>query len=265
MRIIVLFLMAVLVAGAGPVAGQSASQLAVRSWDQRGLQATRAELEELVEQLEATARSSAYSGTLRDRARSEAGLIRRRLAEGDIRVGDRIMLRVEGHTFPDALVVVAGRQVVLPEIGEIPLEGVLRSELQDHMAHHIGRFIRNPRVEARPLIRLQVRGAVRSPGYYMAPSDMLVEDAIMLAGGPAGNARTDRVRIERARDVIWHGDRLQSAMFEGRTLDQLSLQAGDDIVVPGASRGRLATFREVTLVVSSVVSILLIADRLGAF
>jgi protein involved in polysaccharide export with SLBB domain len=265
MRTIMLFLMLALGTAAGPLEGQSAAQLAARSWDQRGLQATRAELEELVEQLEATAQSSAYSGTLRDRARTEATLIRRRLTEGDIRVGDRIMLRVEGHTFPDALMVVAGRRVVLPEIGEIPLEGVLRSELQDHMAHHIGRFIREPRVEARPLIRLQVRGAVRSPGYFMAPSDLLVEDAIMLAGGPAGNARTDRVRIERAREVIWHGDRLQAAMFEGRTLDQLSLQAGDDIVVPAAPPSRLVQLRQVTLVTSSVVSLLYLAHRLGAF
>ena len=253
-----------LAGGVAEAAAQMPTGTSARRWDPRGLQATRAELEEMLEQLEETARSSAYSSTLRDHARAEAEIIRNRLEEGDIRVGDRIMLRVEREQFPDDLMVVAGRKVILPQIGEIPLDGVLRSELQEHMREHIGRYIRDPVVHARSLIRVQVRGAVRNPGYFMAPSDLLLEDAIMLAGGPAGNARTDRLRIERGRNPIWQGERLQAAMLEGRTLDQLSIRAGDDIVVP-ADRSRFAPLRNVMVVVSSLASIALLANRLGAF
>jgi protein involved in polysaccharide export with SLBB domain len=236
-----------------------------RTWDTRGLQATRSELLELVANLEATAASTAYSGTLRQRARAEAALIRKRLEEGDIRVGDRILLRVENHQFPTENTVVAGRRIILPEVGEIPLEGVLRSELQDHMATHIGRFIRNPVVEARPLIRIQVSGAVSRPGFFMAPSDMLLEDAIMLAGGPAVNARTDRLRIERAGSVIWDGERLRTAMLDGRTLDQLNVEAGDQIVMPAGGGSTWGRFREALMITSSLVALVTIGQALGAF
>jgi protein involved in polysaccharide export with SLBB domain len=253
----------VLVAVAGGAEAQTPSRT---GWDQsRGLQATRAELETMLAELEETATSSAYSGALRSRAREEAALIRRRLDDGDIQVGDRIMLVVEGHQFPESVMVVSGRKIILPQIGEVPLEGVLRSELQAYMTTHIGRFIRDPVVRARSLVRVQIRGAVRNPGFFTVPSDLLIEDAIMAAGGPTGNARTDRVRIERARDVIWDGDRLQAAMVQGRTLDQLSVQAGDDIVVPEDRGGFMGSFRTVAMVVSSVVSIAFLAERLGAF
>jgi protein involved in polysaccharide export with SLBB domain len=235
------------------------------SWDARGLQATRTELEQLVTQLEETARSSAYSSGLRDRARTEAALIRQRLQEGDIRVGDRIMLRVEGHEFPESVTVVSGRKIILPEIGEVPLHGVLRSELQQHMTDQIARYIRNPVVEARSLIRIQVRGAVRNPGFFMAPSDMLLADAIMLAGGPAQNARTDRARVERSGQTIWDGERLQTAMVEGRTLDQLSIQAGDDIVLPETRGGRMTVLRDVAMIIGSVVTLLAVAERMCGF
>jgi protein involved in polysaccharide export with SLBB domain len=248
---------------AGAVDAQTLSRT---GWDQsRGLQATRAELETMLAELEQTATSSAYSGALRSRAREEAALIRRRLDEGDIQVGDRILLVVEGYQFPESAMVVSGRKVILPQIGDVPLEGVLRSELQDHMTTHIGRFIRDPVVRARSLVRVQIRGAVRNPGFFTVPSDLLIEDAIMAAGGPAANARTDRVRIERSRNVIWDGDRLQAAMVQGRTLDQLSVQAGDDIVVPMDKGGFLGSFRTVAMVVSSIVSIAFLAERMGAF
>src|SRR5690606_31855998 len=102
--------------------------------------------------------------------------------------------------------------LVLPAIGEVPLEGVLRAELQDHLAQHIGRFIRDPVVRARSLIRLEVIGAVAQQGFYTIPSDILVSDALMLAGGPATNADVERVRVERNRQVIWSSDRLRRAM-----------------------------------------------------
>jgi protein involved in polysaccharide export with SLBB domain len=247
------------------VSAAGAEAQAKRGWDMRGLQATRAELEAQVSELEATSSSSAYSGNLRSRARREAELIRKRLDEGDIRVGDRIMLRVEGHAFPESVSVVSARMVILPQVGEVPLTGVLRSELQEHMTTAIARFIRNPVVEARSLIRLQIRGAVRNPGFFTVPSDLLIEDAIMAAGGPDGRARTDRLRIERGGQVIWDGERLQGAMLNGRTLDQLSIQAGDDIVIPERRSGAINSLREGAMIIGSLVTLVALAERLGAF
>lgn len=217
------------VAAALPLAAQTSG----RGWDPTGLQLTRAELEALLDQFEGTAASSAYSGAMRAQAQEEAALIRQRLQEGDLRVGDQITLEVEGQTnLTNTFTVVAGRRIVLPEIGEVPLEGVLRSELQPYLTQHLSRYLVNPIVRARSLIRVEVLGTVGSPGFYMIPSDMLLSEALMQAGGPGGNAALDRIEIRRGREVIWKGQRLREAMIEGRTLDQLSVRAGDGIHVP---------------------------------
>jgi polysaccharide export outer membrane protein len=193
----------------------------------------------------------------------EAATIRQRLEEGDLRVGDRVLLLVEGHTqLSDTFNVVAGRKLVLPDIGDVPLAGVLRSELQEHLTAQLGRFVRNPTVRVRSLIRLEVLGLVAAPGFYAIPSDVLVTDALMLAGGPAPDADIDRVRLQRGREVLWEGDRLRAAVIEGRTLDQLGVRAGDGIFVP-EKRPRFAGFRDVLVVVSGVASLVYVANRIG--
>jgi polysaccharide export outer membrane protein len=239
-------------------AGQAAAQ--VRGWDATGLHATRAELQELLARYEAAASSSGGGGA---QVRMEAATIRQRLEEGDLRVGDRVLLLVEGHTqLSDTFNVVAGRKLVLPDIGDVPLAGVLRSELQEHLTAQLGRFVRNPTVRVRSLIRLEVLGLVAAPGFYAIPSDVLVTDALMLAGGPAPDADIDRVRLQRGREVLWEGDRLRAAVIEGRTLDQLGVRAGDGIFVP-EKRPRFAGFRDVLVVVSGVASLVYVANRIG--
>jgi protein involved in polysaccharide export with SLBB domain len=224
---------------------------------------TRAELQEMLERYEAVASSEEYYGPVRERARLESAQIRQRLEQGDIQQGDRILLRVENHPeLSDTFTVSAGRKLLLPAIGEIPMEGVLHSELQDYMAVQIGRFIRAPTVYARPLIRLEVLGAVRNPGFYAVPSDVLVSDVVMVAGGPTGNARVDRVRINRGQQVLWDGERLRAAVLDGRTLEQLSVRPGDGVFVP-ERRSTLQTFRDASMIVGGVLSITYLYYRIS--
>lgn len=257
-RVLALVLLAVTATAVG-VGAQAAPS------DPTGLQASRQELVELLAYYEQAASSDAYSSALRAKARTEIELIRRRLNEGDLSVGDRVTLTVEGHpTLSDTFHVVAGRQLVLPDVGTVQLGGVLRSELGDHLTEHIGRFIRDPVVRAQSLIRMEIMGAVGVPGYYTIPSDILIGDALMLAGGPAAGAARDRIRIERGGDVVWSGELLQEAILEGRTLDQLSVRAGDAIVVPTQTDRRNLLQLGLTAL-TGLTSILLIAERLGAF
>ncbi|HSK18951.1 MAG TPA: SLBB domain-containing protein [Longimicrobiales bacterium] len=239
------------------------------AWDPTGLQLTRPELEALLTEYETMATSSSYSGKLRQRAEAEAALIRQRLSEGDLRVGDRIELIVEGHAnLTNTFNVVAGRIVVLPGLAltptEVPLDGVLRSELQPHMQKFIERFIRNPVVHARSLVRLEVMGAVGKPGFYMLPSDMLFSEALMAAGGVAGAGDLDRIRVERGGEVIWDRDQVREAIREGRTLDQLSINAGDAIFVDQKT-SRFTQVRTVLGVISSLGAIFWMGRRAGVF
>ena len=236
--------MAVLLLLAG---GSAAAGQAPRSDPARALM-TRGELHELLRTYEQAARSPAYSADLRSRARYEASLIRARLEEGDFQTGDRIWLQVEGEpALTDTFVVGTDRALALPTVGTIPLKGILRSELEDHLVRELGQYLREPRLRARALIRISVFGEILAPGFYVAPVEVPLTDALMLAGGPTRDAKLDDIRIERSGRRIWGGDALQSAIVEGRTLDQLNLRAGDRIVVPRQTRFNVGEVLRVSL------------------
>ena len=163
----------------------------------------------------------------------EAAAIRTRLARGDFRVGDRILLTVEGEKeLSDTFTVGLGGQLTLPLIGNVSLDGVLRSELQDYLTHRLAQNLRDPEVRTRAFVRLSVQGAVTHPGYYGVPADAPLSDALMAAGGTLQEANLSRLRIERDGKPLWEGKALQQAIAEGRTLDGAGLVAGDQVNVP---------------------------------
>ncbi len=200
---------------------------------------TRAELEELIAAYNRSAGSNPARPDLQALARQEIELIRSRLADGDFQTGDQIALRVQGEAqLTGNFAVVAGREgasLRLPLIGDIPLKGVLRSEVESHLRTQIGRFIRDPVVYAEATIRISVLQGVERPGFYPVAAEQLLTDVLMTAGGPSQRAKLDEIRIERGKEKIWTGAELQRAITEGRTLDQLSLRAGDRIIIPERS------------------------------
>ena len=237
----------------------AASAQTILDMDVRGSELTREELTQLLHRLEEAAGAPGYSRELRAQAAREASYVRQRLEEGDFRVGDRVALRVSGEPqLSDTLVVTGSRTLDLPQVGAVPLGGVLRSELESHLRDVLSQYIRSPEVRARALIRIAVLGAVGNPGFYTLPASMLLEDALMSAGGPGGRADIERVRVQRGQRVVWGGGTLQRAMIEGRTLDQLSLQAGDRIYVPERQPGLFAggVVRTLLVTVPSLVFLL---------
>lgn len=210
-----------------------------QSPDTRRVEATRAELEAQLVELEKIVASPGYSGRLRAAKRAEADLVRQRLTDGDLQVGDRINLTVVGEAgLTDSFVVAPGRVLILPGIPEVSLQGVLRSEFSEHLATHLKKYIRDPQVHAQSLIRLSIFGAVGKPGFYQVPAEQLASDAIMqAAGGPTGNADTHKTTVRRNGREIWSEDAFQQALVAGVTLDMLNLRAGDEILVGTKSRG----------------------------
>lgn len=235
------------VAPLGAAAGQVAE-------DARRGYATRAGLEQLLVRLEASAESPAYSSRLRDDARRDAAFIRTRLQQGDFQVGDRVLLTVDREeALTDSFTVREGPELVLPTIGAVSLRGVLRAELEDHLRSEIARYVRDPVVRSRTVLRLSFTGAIGSAGFHSIPTETPLTDALMAAGGPSGSAKLDEIRIERNGETVWDGDEVRLALAEGRTVDQLGLRAGDRIVVPseGGGLGALETpLRAFTILIS---------------
>jgi protein involved in polysaccharide export with SLBB domain len=241
-------------------AAEASSAQSTVDWDATRVYITRPALEEMLVRLGEASASPGYSARLRERADREARLIRARLEEGDFQVGDRIFLRVEGQpALTDTFTVNSSRAIDLPVMGAVPLAGVLRSELEERLRMHLSRFIRDPEVRSRSMIRIAIRGEVVTQGFFVVPTELVISDALMLAGGPTREARIDDIRIERGGEQLWGSENLAQAIAEGRTLDQLNLRAGDQIIVPQQTE---RTGTSVLRVLSTVVPLVAVLAAL---
>lgn len=202
-------------------------------WNFRAPELSRRQLEEMVSRYEAATESPAYSEALRARARSDAESVRTRLREGDLRVGDRLRLSVEGPiTLSDTLSVVTGRIVLVQGVGSVPLAGALRSEVEARLADRVGLVYRGAVVRVRLLTRLWVAGAVGRPGLLALPGDALLDDALSAAGGPITGALLNDMYIERGLVRIVPADSLSAALRSAITLAEIGVENGDRLVVP---------------------------------
>ena len=156
-----------------------------------------------------------------------------RASHGEFEQGDQILLEVEGDTqFTHAFTVGPGPAMTLPVIGAIPLGGVRRAEVETYLTQQVARYVKNPIVHAKVLVRIGVLGEVEHPGFYSVPSGAVVSDALMAASGPTKDANFGSAHIERDGNALYEGRAFQEAMTQGMTVDAMGLRAGDRIVVP---------------------------------
>src|SRR6266404_3264994 len=113
-------------------------------------------------------------------------------------IGDRILLKVQGDsTLSDTFSVVSGPAVDLPVIGLIALGDVKRADIQPYMTAQLGRFLRDPIVRAKSLVRISIEGEVAKPGFYAIPMDVVLGDAIQAAGGLTTMAKLADLKVNR--------------------------------------------------------------------
>ena len=172
-------------------------------------------------------------------------------------VGDQISLQVEGDTaLSHTFTVGAGPALTLPVIGAIPLAGVQRATVETYLTQQLGRYVKNPVVHAKALVRLSILGEVERPGFYAVPADAVMGDALMVAGGPTRDAKVGDWRVERNGERVWVGDALRQAIAQGRTIDQMNLHSGDQIFVPREVRKDAeTTWRIIGILVTLPVAI----------
>jgi hypothetical protein len=191
---------------------------------------------------------------------AEAWLLKTRLEKGDFQDGDRIVMKLLSPTVllgasgNDTIIVRAGRMLPLPQMADMPLTGVLRSELTDKLTHHLAQYLRDSSVRAIPLIRLAVLGQVRLPNYYYTSADVLLSDMVMKAGGPAPTADVNNMVIRRGGEVIWNAQDTRTALADGLSLDRLHLRAGDELYVDDVKGG--IGWQQVLTVVGPVLTLI---------
>jgi protein involved in polysaccharide export with SLBB domain len=191
--------------------------------------------------------------------RALATLIRTRLGRGDFREGDRIVVRIEGSAgINDTLTVRPGNRLELPQMSDLSLDGVLRSELLPKLTAHVGQYLRNPVVRATALVRVGMLGSVSRPGYYYTSAEVPLSDVLMLAGGPTADADLKKTTIRRGSQTIVDEAKAQVALSQGTSLDMLHMIAGDAVEV-----GRKSQFNWMMAIssVATLVGILIATTR----
>lgn len=218
-----LLLSGVLLAAPAAAPAQSDADGTAGDWS-----ASRQTLETELSRLQQLAQSPAYGARLRADAASQMAAIRHRLTTGDFAIGDRFIVEVTGSVpLSDTVTVLAGPSATIGTFGELPLTGVLRSELASRVESLVRRTVLDAGVQVRPLLRLAVFGSVTAPGYVLVPPETRVDELLTLAGGPSIDADLQKMRVMRADTVVMRGSEILLAISHGRTVAQLGLQEGD--------------------------------------
>ncbi len=220
--------------------------------------ATRAQLAGLLADTERQL-AAATKKDARTQLAADVSAIKKRLDAGDFRVGDRFFYVItQDSVRGDTALVRDGLVVSIWNLPDFSVNGVLRSELTDQLSLHLAKYLKRTTVRTTILTRVQITGAVARPGYYTIIPDRPISEILMLAGGPAQNAKLDEVEIRRGDVVVLSAKASKQAMKEGRTAEQLNLQSGDAVSVPLKKKlnwtGILQAFSIISVVFFSVIS-----------
>jgi polysaccharide export outer membrane protein len=88
--------------------------------------------------------------------------------------------------------------VVIPKVGEMQVNGIPADSIRGAIVAELRKFITSSAIEVMPYRRVAVTGSVTRPGLYPMDPSMTVADALILAGGPATDAKARQVEIRVA-------------------------------------------------------------------
>lgn len=247
---------------AAPMPGQTIDQSYQPTGPLRPM-ITRAQLQQSLAEIQQQLDSRGYSEGLRSIKRKEAEAIKERLANGDIRVGDVIALLVGADViFNKSYIVTPNVTIVLPRGTEISLKGKLRSEVQPFLNEKFAEMVVNPNVQATIAVRLSLEGNVGKACFAcnVDPGMPLSEFLQVTGGGPGQNVALDKSRITRGGKVIIDGREFANAIRDGRTIDELNLQGGDNVFVE--SKPSKTGIARIVGAISGAIGLVYLATRI---
>jgi polysaccharide export outer membrane protein len=147
--------------------------------------------------------------------------------EFPLRAGDLLRLRIwrEPDLSGDFAVDETGT-VVLPKIGPMRVTGESPDSLKAKVVSAYRQYLSHSAIEVMLLRRVQVLGAVRTPGLYSVDATMTLGDALALAGGATPTGNLDKLVLIR------NGKRLPGRFSRNTKVVDSPLQSGDEIFVP---------------------------------
>ncbi len=120
--------------------------------------------------------------------------------------------------------------IYYPILGEMDTKGTTVGQVRQMLLEGLQQLFTNPFVTVTPLFRVSVIGFVQRPGLYTVDPTLSILDIVALAGGPTPTANTKRIRVLRPgapEELSYEGEAVA-----GRTLQEIGVRSGDDIIVP---------------------------------
>lgn len=121
--------------------------------------------------------------------------------------------------------------ILLPSLGEVKAAGQSPKSLADNIQQSLR--IKAIRIVCLPLIRVALLGAVQKPGSYLVQPKESLWELINKAGGPANDADFRKIKVMRGGSTV--KSNLLEAFEKAHSLEDLAVESGDQIVVPGLS------------------------------
>ncbi len=186
-----------------------------------------------------------------------------RLRAGD---GVRIMvwkdldnqMRVEDLGIAGDQLIDGSGNILVPGLGEVRAAGSTPQALAEAIQQQLE--IKKIRIVCAPLMRVTVLGAVQRPGSYLVQPKESLWELISKAGGPANEADVRKINVIRSGRMV--NENLLEAFEKAHSLEQMGVQSGDQVVVPG--RGGFNSddfFRYATFAMSVGIFVLALSER----
>jgi polysaccharide export outer membrane protein len=146
--------------------------------------------------------------------------------------------------------------IQMPLIGEVRVVGSTPEGLATAIKEKYAAYISDMIVICYPLIRISVLGAVQKPGSYFIERRTTLWELIEIAGGLDGQANIKKIQIQRSGKIV--AEDLMSGYEKATSLDELRVQSGDQVLVPGRSRITMRTIIEVTRFTLSLATFIIV-------
>jgi len=120
--------------------------------------------------------------------------------------------------------------IQLPFIGLVKTTNLDYKIVKQTIYNKYSELYKDPALTIQPLLKINILGEVRTPGYYYVTDVEKMTGILALAGGVTGSAATGEVIIIRDEKEIEYD--MTELIERGNTAAQIGLQSGDRLFIP---------------------------------
>lgn len=120
--------------------------------------------------------------------------------------------------------------IQLPFIGLVKTTNIDYKNIKQTIFNKYSELYKDPALTIQPLLRINILGEVRTPGYYYVTDVEKMTGILALAGGVTGSAATGEIIIIRDEKEIEYD--MTELIERGNTAAQIGLQSGDRLFIP---------------------------------